>query len=123
MDSEDFKLQLAKLSSTNYRFWSTTIKLVLASNDLVRYIESSFNDLIDGKTQELSPSSATPEVVVTTIEATGNKATSPSALSTSLPALHPQLCLQCPEGNRYCHGCPQAWERQSDGVDCCLCWN
>jgi len=76
-------LQLAKLSSTNYWSWSTTIKLVLASNDLVRYIESSFNDLINAKTQELSPSSATPEVVVTTIEATGNNATSPSALSTS----------------------------------------
>jgi gag-polypeptide of LTR copia-type len=50
MDSEGLKLQLAKLSSTNYRSWSTIIKLVLASNDLVGYIESSFNDLIDAKT-------------------------------------------------------------------------
>jgi hypothetical protein len=83
MDSKGLKLQLAKLSSTNYRSWSTTIKLVLASNDLVTYIELSFNDLIDAKTQELSPSSATPEVVVTAIEATGNNATSRSALITS----------------------------------------
>jgi hypothetical protein len=83
MDSEGLKLQLAKLSSANYRSWSTTIKLVLASKDLGAYIESSLDDLIDAKTRELTPSSTTPEVVVTTIEATGDDATTPSASSTT----------------------------------------
>ncbi len=49
MDSEG-RLQLAKLSSTNYRSWSMTLKLILASKDLAGYIESSLSDLIDVKT-------------------------------------------------------------------------
>ena len=59
MDSESIKLQFAKLSSTNYRSWSTTIKLVLASKDLVRYIKTSLDNLIDEKTWELTPMSST----------------------------------------------------------------
>ena len=59
MDSES-KMQFAKLSSTNYRTWSTTMKLVLASKDLAGYIKSNVNDLIDAKTRELTPSSSTP---------------------------------------------------------------
>ncbi len=49
------RLQLAKLSSTNYWSWCMTVKLILASKDLVTYIESNLNDLIDAKVQDLTP--------------------------------------------------------------------
>ena len=81
MDSESMKLEFPKLLSTNYRSWSTTIKLVLASKDLVGYIELDLSDLIDAKTRELTPASTTLEVVVATVEAS-DTATSPSASST-----------------------------------------
>jgi hypothetical protein len=80
MDSESIKLQFPKLSSTNYRLWSTIIKLVLANKDLIGYIEKDLDYLIDAKTWELTPT--TPEVVVTAIEAS-DTATSPSASSTT----------------------------------------
>ena len=49
MDSEG-RLQFSKLSSVNYRQWSFTIKAVLASKDLIQYINTKVDDLIDNKT-------------------------------------------------------------------------
>jgi hypothetical protein len=81
MDSESMKLQFPVLSSKNYRSWSITMKLVLASKDLVEYIDSNLDDLIDVKTRELTLASTTPEVVVATVE---DGVTPPSPLSTSV---------------------------------------
>jgi hypothetical protein len=92
MDSEG-RLQLAKLSSVNYRSWSMTIKLVLASKDLVGYIESSLNDLIEAKTRELTSMAATPEVVVATTEGSGDNATSPALSATSAPSTEIQKAI------------------------------
>jgi hypothetical protein len=52
---------------------------VLAGEVLAGHIESSLNDLIDVKTQELALASTAPEVAIMTPEATGDDATSPSA--------------------------------------------
>jgi hypothetical protein len=60
MDSEG-RLQFSKLSSVNYRQWSFTIKAVLASKDLIQYINTKVDDLVDDKARELSESTASPE--------------------------------------------------------------
>ena len=60
MDSEG-RLQFSKLSSVNYRQWSFTIKAVLASKDLIQYINTKVDDLIDDKVRELSESTPSPE--------------------------------------------------------------
>jgi hypothetical protein len=54
MDSEG-KLKIIMLSNTNYRSWSYTMKVVLESKKLVDYIETDVEDLINLKTQELTP--------------------------------------------------------------------
>jgi hypothetical protein len=51
MDSEG-RLQFSKLSSVNYRQWSFTIKAVLASKDLIQYINNKVDDLIDDKAHD-----------------------------------------------------------------------
>ena len=60
MDSEG-RLQFSKLSSVNYRQWSFTIKAVLASKDLIQYINTKVDDLVDDKARELSESTPSPE--------------------------------------------------------------
>ena len=52
MDSEG-RLQFSKLLSVNYQQQSFTIKAVLASKDLIQYINNKVNDLVDDKAQEL----------------------------------------------------------------------
>jgi hypothetical protein len=47
------RLQFPKLSSVNYRQWSFTVKAVLASKDLIQYINTKVDNIIDNKTQEL----------------------------------------------------------------------
>jgi len=59
MDSEG-RLQFPKLSSVNYRSWSFTIKAVLASKDLIQYINTRVNNLISSKAIKLTPSPETP---------------------------------------------------------------
>jgi len=58
MDSEG-RLQFPKLSSVNYRSWSFTIKAVLASKDLIQYINTRVDDLISSKAIELTLSPET----------------------------------------------------------------
>ena len=53
MDSER-RLQFLKLSGLNYRSWSFTIRAVLASKDLVQYIDNRVEDLVVDKARELS---------------------------------------------------------------------
>jgi hypothetical protein len=59
MDSEG-RLQFPKLSSVNYRSWSFTIRAVLASKDLVQYIDSKVDDLVDARAIELSAVTPSP---------------------------------------------------------------
>jgi hypothetical protein len=70
MDSEG-RLQFSKLSSVNYRQWSFTIKAVLASKDLIQYINSKVDDLIDkvhdGESTGTTP--ATPESITAAADA------------------------------------------------------
>ena len=60
MDSEG-RLQFSKLSSVNYRQWSFTIKAVLASKDLIQYINTKVDDLVNDKARELSELTPSPE--------------------------------------------------------------
>jgi hypothetical protein len=53
MDSEG-RLQFSKLLSVNYQQWSFTIKAVLASKDLIQYINTKVDDLVNDKARELS---------------------------------------------------------------------
>jgi hypothetical protein len=70
MDSEG-RLQFSKLSSVNYRQWSFTIKAVLASKDLIQYINNKVNDLIDDKAYDsegASTSLATSAITTKTVD-------------------------------------------------------
>jgi hypothetical protein len=60
------RLQFPKLSSVNYRSWSFTIKAVLASKDLIQYINTKVDDLVDDKARELSELTPSPEPAQTT---------------------------------------------------------
>jgi hypothetical protein len=74
MDS-DGRLQFPKLSSVNYRSWGFTIRAVLASKDLVQYIDSKVEDLVDARARELSVVTPSPAPTQSTV---GN-GTTPSA--------------------------------------------
>jgi hypothetical protein len=83
MDSEG-RLQFPKLSSVNYRSWSFTIRAVLASKDLIQYIDNRVVDLIDSRARELLVLTLLPPpaTVTQTVKAP-NDGTTPSASPTA----------------------------------------
>lgn len=85
MDSES-KVQVPKLSSTNYRSWSGMMRLVLAGKRLVKYIDTDVKDLIEEKTRKLTESTikASPPPDETPKEGSSTSSTTTTATGKAL---------------------------------------